>query len=104
MKRILNALKFALAVYKAPQAFQPPMLDLLVGQFNFLKEDSDSNSPRVANLAHIYWEDTEQKEVKLLNVWCGVGENTPFERLRELAEENRKLKIRVAELINKIPQ
>lgn len=97
MRRIFNALKWAWVVYRQPQVFQPSMLGVLQAQTNFLKEVAETNSPRITDLAQIYYEDGKRKEVKLLSLWCCVGDNTPFDRLRQLAEENKNLKMQVAE-------
>lgn len=97
MKRLLNAVQWAWTVYRRPQVFQPSILAVLQAQSDFLKEVAETGSPRITDLAQIYWEDGEKKQVRILSLWCCVGDNTPFDRLRELAEENNRLKIEVAD-------
>lgn len=99
MKRLLNAIKWAWTVYRQPQVFQPSMLAVLQAQSDFLKEVAETSSPRITDLAQIYWEDGKKHEVRILSLWCCVGENTPFDRLRELAEENRKLKSQMVDYL-----
>jgi len=36
---------------------------------------------------------------KILSLWCGVGDSSPIDRCRELAEENNRLKLRISELV-----
>jgi len=44
--------------------------------------------------------DEEKKhEIKILSLWCGVGDSSPIDRCRELAEENNRLKLRISELV-----
>lgn len=96
MKKIINALKWAWKVYRTPKVFQPSMLQILEAQTKFLQEVADTNKPRMTDLSMIYWEEGEKKEVKILTLWCGVGLGTPLDRIKELAEENQRLKNQLA--------
>lgn len=103
MKRILVAIKNAWIIYKNPQIFTEGMINLLTAQFNFLKETADENRPMLTKLGSIYWDEYGKKQdITLLSLWCGIGESSPIDRCRELAEENAKLKISNANLLDEI--
>lgn len=104
MKRLINAIQAAWLFYKNPQFFQQNLFKLLEGQFNFLNDTAKENRPMVTNIAHVYWENKENKEVKLLSLWCGIGDSSPIERCRELASENTKLTISNANLLQEIEE
>ena len=104
MKKLLNAFKWAWSVYRKPQVFSENMLQILVAQMNFLKEVGESNSPRITKLASIYWDETGKKEdIVLLSLWCGIGTDSPIDRVEQLAKENRELKLEVSRLLNQQP-
>jgi len=99
MKRIINAIKWAWTVYRQPQVFQPSMLKILEGQYKFLEEVKNQNRPMVTNIATVVIDDKgKEHEIKILSLWCGVGDGSPIDRCRELAEENNRLKLRIFEL------
>lgn len=104
MKKVFNAIKSAWLFYKNPHLFQQDMFKILEGQFRFLNDTAKENRPMVTNIAHIYWEDKQKKELKLLSLWCGIGDSSPIERCRQLASENTKLTLSNANLLQEIQE
>lgn len=96
MKRIFNAVKWAWKVYRQPKVFSPAMLGVLQAQTDFLQKTAESNRPMMTDLCMMCWDEGEEKEIKILTLWCGVGLGTPLDRIRELAEENKELKRQLA--------
>jgi hypothetical protein len=103
MKRILNAFQWAWTVYRQPQVFQNGMLKIMEGQMKFLEEVNKENRPMVTHLSSIILDDEGNKhDVKILSLWCGIGEEaSPIQRCVDLAQENRRLKLRISELLKK---
>jgi hypothetical protein len=101
MKRILNALKWAWTVYRKPHMFQKSMLQIMEGQMKFLQDVNKENRPMVTHLSSLIIDDEgKEHDVKILSLWCGIGdEASPIQRCVDLAQENRRLKLRISELL-----
>ena len=90
---------FWLAIRK-PQLFQYGMFQTLESMLVFLKQTADAKRPMsslfgIKPIAKINYEG----EV-LLSLWCGVDEkDNPLTRIRELAEENAQLRLKLLKMI-----
>lgn len=96
MKRILNAFSWAWSVYKRPEVFQPYMLKLMNGIYNYVKDTQKLNHPTMTQIAIIHGDE----KMPILSFWCGIGyDATPLKRIEELVEENRRLKLEITMMI-----
>lgn len=95
MKKIIYALKFAVDVYKNPAIIQKDFWNLVNDIFKFLKKTSYENRPMITHIGMVH------SEEKILTIWCGIGYTTPFTRIKELVEENEKLKYELSEMVKK---
>ena len=64
-------------------------LPLLEALFKFLHSATESEQPMMTKMM-VKMPDSEPTE--LLNLWVTAGEQTPFQRIEELREENKLLK------------
>ena len=86
------------------ELFQPGLLKLTGEILNFLETTSDNNHPMATSLRMelVGKIKLPKKESDILNemtnkdvlyLWCGVpGKESPYNRISELIEENKKLK------------
>ena len=106
--KIFRRLKYAFQMFwmalTKREIFQADLMRLVESMFDFLKETSDNNRPMTADwelrlIGRVKLNNDEKALVKELNgkkmlhLWCGVpGTESPIIRIRQLLEENEKLR------------
>jgi len=112
MKNLFIRLKYASQIFwialTRRELFQPGLLKLTGTLLDFLKTTSENNHPmssalRMELVGKINLNKEESEIVNgmvnndMLYLWCGVpGKESPYNRIRELVEENEKLKEQLA--------
>jgi len=95
IRRFIYAFGWFFAALTKPQVFNIHYFKLVESMMKFLEETAKNQSPmsselRITKLAKILYDDENKP---FLHLWCGVNEiENPIARLRQLAEENEKLK------------
>lgn len=95
LKKTTYAIRLFIGIIKRPEVFQIDIMRLLSGMFDFLRLTAESKRPMSSGLELRYLGGINVKDTKnlVLHLWCGVNEkDNPITRLKELAEENEKLK------------
>ena len=100
MKRITNALKICWWAFINPKTMQHSTFKMASDILVMIMKVASEDRHRMTHIAFIHPEDN--KEHQIVSIWAGAGiAADPLKRIAELIEENRRLKLLIAEEIKK---
>ena len=98
MKRLLNAVKMGYFTYKNPRVFQQHTFKMLADLLELILKVGQEDRHRMTHIALIHPDDGTEHQI--VSIWAGAGAAAePTKRIKELIEENSRLKALLAKQI-----
>lgn len=89
--RIINAFKFGYWAYKNPQVLNGSNMKMLADLLGLILKVAKEEKPYMTHIGFIHPEDGSKHEI--VSIWAGSGIGAePTKRIKELLEENSKLR------------
>jgi hypothetical protein len=96
--RVLNAIKIAWWAYKNPQTLNQSNFKLLSDLYILIMKVAEEDRHRMTHIAFVH---PDEGEKQIVSIWAGAGVGAePLKRIRELLEENERLKSIISNQIN----
>lgn len=93
MRRLTNAIKIGIWAFKNPLTIQAKNFELLSGLMELILDVADEGKPRMAHISQVQLDGTNKD---IVSIWAGYGYAAePLGRIKELLEENAKLKQKI---------
>ena len=100
MRRFTNAIKMGFFTYKNPKIFQQYTFKMLADLFELILKVSKEDRHMMTHIAFVHPEDGTEHQI--VSIWAGAGAaSEPTKRIKELLEENSRLKALLNQQINK---
>lgn len=97
MKRIINSIKIAWYGYKNPLVLTPSNFKMLCDLLTLILTVSKEDKHMMTHIAAVH---PDMEEHQIVSIWAGAGISAePIKRIRELIEENDRLKSELAKNI-----
>lgn len=102
MKKLWYAFGWFWMALRKPQIFNIHYMKLVEGMMKFLEDTAKNNCPmacelHITKLAEILYDDGVDRP--FLHLWCGINEtDNPIIRVKQLVDENRKLRDKLSKL------
>lgn len=92
--RIKNAIKLAYWAFTNPTVITPSIFKMLSDLLVLILKVANEDKHMMTHIAYVH---PEEGEKQIVSIWAGAGiAAEPTKRIKELLEENRKLKIIIA--------
>lgn len=98
MKRIFNAIKFGWGAFRNPETLNASNFKMLCMLFELILKVAKEDRHMMTHIAFIHPETQESHQI--VSIWAGAGVGAePTKRIKELLEENSRLKLLLREKI-----
>lgn len=95
INRLTTAIKFGWWAFKNPQTLNASNFKMLSDLFQLILKVAQEDRHRMTHIAFVHPE--EGSEHQIVSIWAGAGVGAePTKRIKELIEENSKLKALLA--------